>query len=173
MFKKLIDAQKELSSEGENLLKSIEKLRRKPYSDRTGGTITAWVKGATIGYGHKIQPAQWSIYKDGITQVQAEEIFRSDLSEFETAVNKSLTVSVSQAEFDALVMFAFNIGINNYTRSSALTFINNPNTLTTCYSGIESAWKAFTLSGGNIMQGLINRRNSEWDVYKNGVYQGW
>jgi hypothetical protein len=47
-----------ISKQGINLLKYIEKLRTKPYDDQTGKKITAWVEGATIGYGHLIKKAE-------------------------------------------------------------------------------------------------------------------
>jgi len=47
-----------MSNQGMGLLKSIEKLRLKPYDDQTGKEISSWVKGATIGYGYLIDPGE-------------------------------------------------------------------------------------------------------------------
>ena len=55
------------STKGIDLLKSIERFRRKPYDDQTGEETTAWVKGATIGYGHPIAESDWQKYSTSIT----------------------------------------------------------------------------------------------------------
>ena len=36
-----------------------------------------------------------------------------------------------------------------------------------------AAWKAWNKSQGQVMQGLVNRRNAEWDVYSKNIYQRW
>jgi hypothetical protein len=47
-----------LGPEGVALLKAVETLRLKPYDDQTSKDITAWIAGATIGYGHLIPVKQ-------------------------------------------------------------------------------------------------------------------
>ncbi|KNC65574.1 hypothetical protein AC626_22285 [Pseudoalteromonas rubra] len=143
-----------------------------PYDDQTNETITSWVKGATIGYGHLISKSEWSLYKGGITAAQAEALFLADLSKFVTAVNDSVVVPLSQQQFDAAVMLAYNIGVDGFYNSSALALMNNPNASTE-YSGLQSAWKAWKFSQGKESNGLINRRNAEWNIYSNGVYKKW
>ena len=164
--------QKGLSAKGEGLLKSVEELRLNPYDDQTGKTITSWVKGATIGYGHLISKSEWSLYKNGITTAQANTLFSADLAPFISAVNSALTVSVSLQQFDASVMLAYNIGVSGFSNSSAVALMNN-SSASTPYSSVEGAWKAWNRSQGSVSQGLINRRNAEWNVYSNGVYKKW
>lgn len=166
------DEQKGLSAKGEALLKSVEELRLQPYDDQTGKTITSWIEGATIGYGHLISRSEWSLYKSGITATQSDALYTADIAPFVSAVNNALTVSVSQQQFDAAVMLAYNIGVSGFTDSSVVALINNPSA-STPYSSLESAWKAWNKSQGSVSQGLINRRNAEWDVYSNGVYEKW
>ncbi|MEO9943790.1 FG-GAP-like repeat-containing protein [Paraglaciecola sp.] len=158
------------SAKGEAKLKSLEGgARLLPYDDQTGQTITSWVKGATIGYGHLISQNEWALYSGGITQAQANALFQSDIAPFVAAVNNSLSVNVSQQQFDAAVILAYNIGVSGFTNSSALALINNP-AATTPYANLETAWKAWNQSQGAVSQGLINRRNAEWDIYANGNY---
>lgn len=166
------NAQKGLSAKGEALLKSVEELRLQPYDDQTGKTITSWVEGATIGYGHLISKSDWFVYKNGITSAQANALFTADIGPFISAVNNALTVNVSQQQFDAAAMLAYNIGVSGFTNSSVVALINNPSA-STPYSSLESAWKAWNRSQGSASQGLTNRRNSEWDLYLNGVYKKW
>ncbi|WP_218144007.1 glycoside hydrolase family protein, partial [Nitrosomonas marina] len=56
--------------------------------------------------------------------------------------------------------------------SSVLRMINNPSAKTR-YPNLEMAWKAWRKSQGRVMQGLINRRNAEWRIYSEGVYERW
>jgi len=162
----------DFSDNGIDLLKSIEKLSTTPYDDQTGKDITAWVEGATIGYGHLISSAEWPKYKDGITREQAISLFNEDLSPYVNTVKTKVTASILQNEFDAMVILAFNIGQRAFTHSSVLKMVNNPN-LKTTYKNLEDAWKAWNKSQGIINNGLINRRQAEWDIYSKGIYKQW
>lgn len=166
------NAQMGLSAEGEKLLKSVEELRLNPYDDQTGNAINSWVKGATIGYGHLISKSEWSIYENGITAAQADALFAEDVAPFVAAVNDAVNASLSQNQFDAAVMLAYNIGIAGFSSSSAVALMNDSNA-STPYSNLESAWKAWNRSQGSVSQGLINRRDAEWRVYSNAIYEKW
>ena len=85
-------------------------------------------------------------------------------------IRKVVSVSLSQSEFDALVIFAFNIGRRAFSGSSVVRLLNNPKT-STGYPSLESAWKAWNKSQGKVMQGLNNRRSAEWRLFDQGVYQ--
>ena len=161
-----------LSDKGVNLLKSIEKLRTKPYDDQTGNEIKAWVEGATIGYGHLIAKVEWEKYKNGITESQAFLLFKSDLAPFEKIVKSLVKVPLSQNQFDALVILTFNIGESAFSSSSILKLVNDP-TSKTPYSSLEKAWMAWNKSRGKVMRGLENRRRAEWSIYSKNIYQRW
>ncbi|WP_083608246.1 lysozyme [Teredinibacter haidensis] len=123
---------------GMNLLKSIEELATTPYDDQTGKDITVWVEGATIGYGHLIAKSNWSKYRDGLTEAEALALFKADLSPFVNTVKNKVKVSVTQNEFDAMVILAFNIGEAGFSSSSVLKMVNNP-LATTAYATLEKA----------------------------------
>lgn len=160
-----------LSPKGVELLKSIERFRRNPYDDQTGEEITEWVEGATIGYGHLIAKGEWQKFSTPITESDALILFKDDLAPFVRLVKQHVRVPLTQYQFDALVLLAFNIG-DNFKFSSVLKLINDPNAITS-YSSLEQAWKAWNKSQGEVMNGLINRRNSEWNIYTKGIYKGW
>jgi len=161
-----------VSSQGVDLLKSIEKLACTPYDEKTGKTITNWVKGATIGYGHLITEDDWLKYKNGITPPQALELFDEDLIPYVNTVNEMVYACISQNEFDAMVMLSYNIGTYSFCSSSVLQLINDPY-FETCYSDLNEAWKAWNRSQGRFNQSLMNRREAELDIYNNGVYHQW
>jgi hypothetical protein len=103
---------------------------------------------------------------------QADALFAGDLAPFEAAVNKGVTADIAQNQFDACVIFAFNIGTNGFLTSSALKLINDPNA-STSYDSLEAAWKAWDKSQGKVSRGLQNRRDAEWKIYSQGVYERW
>lgn len=165
-----------MSDDGLQLLMSIEAFRARPYDDQTGAEISGWIKGATIGYGHLISRDEWKrsgdTYKQGITKAQARMLFEQDLEPFVDGVNNKVTADLSQNQFDALVILAFNIGLGNFGSSSALKLVNDPSAQTS-YPSLEAAWKAWKKSQGRVMQGLINRRNAEWKIYADNIYEHW
>jgi lysozyme len=159
-----------MSTSGLKLLKSKENLALAPYDDQTGKEVSNWVAGATIGYGHLIDKSEWEQYKNGISQAQADTLFKSDLSPFVSTVRTSIKAEVSQEQFDALIILAFNIGRSAFSQSSVATLVNDP-TAVTGYSSLKSAWMAWSKSQGKEMKGLVNRRMAEWNLYERGTYQ--
>lgn len=153
------------------LMMKYEQLHTKPYDDQSGENISFWVQGATIGYGHLISEHEFSDYESGITQPVAQQLFTKDISRFILAVRNYVKVDITQNEFDALVMFAFNIGTrdNRHHRglyySTVLKIINGEST-----EDLDTSWMKYTTSQGHRMRGLFNRRTSELKVYHQGVY---
>ena len=160
------------SDDGLDILKAIEQLRLGPYDDQTGDPISEWVPGATIGYGHLIAHDEWDAYRSPITEAAAETLLRHDLDPFVQAVRLKVKTDLTQNEFDALVIFVFNIGVAGFSGSSVLKLLNNP-LVHTNYDSLEDAWKAWNKSQGRVMQGLVNRRNAEWDIFARDVYATW
>jgi lysozyme len=155
------------SANGVKLLKEYETKdgnpNLQPYDDQTGKVVTKWVEGATIGFGHLIKKSEWETYKNGITAQEAQTLFESDVAPFIDLVKTSITASLTQNQFDALVILAFNIG-PDFQSSSVVKMINDPKAKTK-YPDVESAWKAWNKSQKKVMKGLINRRQKEWDLY--------
>lgn len=136
------------SETGIALIKKFEGCVLTAYQDSAG----VW----TIGYGHT------SGVKEGqtITQAQADSYLKSDLASAEKNVNSFDSVySWNQNQFDALVSFAFNIGsINQLTA-------NGTRTIATISSKIPEYNKA----GGKVLQGLVNRRAAEKELFDTAV----
>jgi lysozyme len=99
-------------------------------------------------------------------------LFKSDLAPFEKKVKSLIKVPLSQNQFDALVIVAFNIGESAFSSSSILKLVNDPSSKTP-YSSLEKAWMAWNKSRGEVMKGLENRRKAEWNIYSKNIYQGW
>lgn len=160
-----------LSQNAIDLLKAIETLSLIPYDDATGKPTTKYVKGATIGYGHLItSAAEFEKYKNGISESSANTLFTNDIDR-EIKNVRTLSYDLSQNQFDALAIMVFNIG-TQFNSSSLRKFLQDCNANTN-YNSVEDAWKAFNKDNGILLQGLINRRNCEWDIFVNGIYKQW
>lgn len=161
-----------MSPDAVALLKAIEALRLRPYDDQTGKNVDDWVKGATIGYGHLISAAEWVKHRNGITEEQADSLFRADAAPFERVVGETISVGLQQYEFDSLVILAFNIGIEAFRKSTVALIVNGPHS-DLQELALESAWKIWNKSQGKFSSGLANRRAAEWRIYTGAVYARW
>lgn len=164
-----------MSNNGINMLKRVEGCVKQGdnhiiYDDKTGrpvntkGTLPI---GATIGYGHLIKSGE--DFRNGITESVATELLRSDIAVAERAVQDNIKVSLSQNQFDALVCLAYNIGTKNFANSTVVKYINNPKFRSPTYPDLESAWKAWNRLRGKFSNGLIKRRQYEWDMYSRAI----
>ncbi len=164
------------SNNGINMLKKLEGCVKIGnihiiYDDQTGKPVNTnkpLSKGATIGYGHLIK--NYEDFINGISEDKAIELLRADIAIAERAVKNNISVPLKQNQYDALVSLAYNIGAKNFTNSTVVKYINNPNFRSPIYPNLESAWKAWNRSQGKISNGLINRRQNEWDMYNRGIY---
>ena len=161
-----------LSDKGLEWLKGVERLHLKPYDEQTGKPLASWNKGATIGYGHLISRSEWDQYKNGITKTEAEALLQKDLARFVAAARK-VRPKLKAHEFDAVVIFAYNIGVEAFMGSTVFKMLDNPSFKSTVYPTLEAAWKAWNKSQGKVMKGLDNRRAAEWDMYSRGIYRYW
>jgi type VI secretion system secreted protein VgrG len=161
-----------LSGKGIEWLKAVEGRSLVPYDDQTGKPVSAWVAGATIGYGHLIPVAEWERYRGGIDEGEAERLLATDLGPFERAVRKGVVRQLQPHEFDALVILSYNIGVGAFLKSSVLKLVNDP-AARVSYPSLEAAWKAWNRSQGKLMRGLVNRRNAEWIIYSQARYTHW
>lgn len=162
-----------ISDNGINMLKRFEGsvkigARHVIYDDKTGRPVNSDKElpaGATIGYGHLIKSDE--DFKHGVTERQATEILRSDISTAERAIKDNITIPLSQNQYDALVSLAYNIGAKNFANSTVVKYVNDSNYHNTKYPTLESAWMAWNKSGGREMAGLTNRRQQEFNLFNN------
>lgn len=162
-----------ISDNGINMLKRFEGsvkigARHVIYDDKTGRPVNSDKElpaGATIGYGHLIKSDE--DFKHGITERQATEILRSDISTAERAIKDNITIPLSQNQYDALVSLAYNIGAKNFANSTVVKYVNDSNYYNAKYPTLESAWMAWNKSGGREMAGLTDRRQQEFNLFNN------
>jgi lysozyme len=126
-------------------IKEFEGLRLEAYEDAAGVP--------TVGYGHTGDV----VMGDRISEYWAEELLKEDLEQVEVAVNE-MHVANTQGQFDALVSFAFNLGIRRLKHSRLLKCIRRGESR----NEIKREFKRWIYAGGKPLNGLVKRR--EWEA---------
>ena len=130
------------------LIKSFEQLRLNSYRCPAG----VW----TIGYGHTDGVNQGML----ITEKTADAFLRQDIRNAEHCVNQ-MGVDLTQGQFDALVSFVFNIGVQAFRISTLRRLImSNPDDLK-----IADEFRRWVYAGNKKLPGLIKRREKEIELY--------
>lgn len=137
-----------ISDEGLALIKSFEGLRLNAY--------LCPAKVWTIGYGH----TQGVEKGQTITEIEAENLLKDDLSGFEKAVKKC-NLELNQNQFDALVSFTFNVGAGNLSKSTLLKKAKNDPLDPT----IREEFMKWNKAKGETLAGLTRRRKAEANLY--------
>ena len=119
----------------------------------------------TIGYG-STRYADGLQVKEGdeITQQQTDVLLMDTLRTYEAAVNRDVKVPLLNHQFDALVSFCYNIGVGNFHNSSLLKIVN-VHQFDTEIPELFMRWK---YAKGEILMGLVRRRNAEAYLYMTG-----
>ena len=126
-------------------LMMMEGLRLTAYRDAAGVP--------TIGYGH----TKGVRMGDRISEEEARRLLRQDVADVERQV-KAMRVASSEGQLDALVSFAFNVGIGRLRRSTLLRLIREGGTK----QQIQREFKRWVYAGGRRLRGLELRR--EWEA---------
>ena len=141
---------KQISDNGLKFLMNNEGVVLKPYLDTKGIP--------TIGVGN-------TFYEDGskvkmtdppITEKRAMELFRWILKQYELAVYSNTRDDINQNQFDALVSFTYNVGVNAFKNSTLLKRIN-------ANASQQSITNAFMM--WNKPKEIIGRRKREVELY--------
>ncbi len=130
----------------------------------------------TVGVGHVIDPAHIGVkfenrkglpIPDGwnrtLSMDEVEEILQKDLIRFERGVERLCPMGLNQYRFDALVSFAFNVGLGNLQRSSIRMRHNRGE-----FQGAADAFMMWTKAAGKELPGLVRRRRDEQALYLKG-----
>jgi lysozyme len=141
-----------ISEAGIKAIEGYEGVRLTAYADSIGV--------ATIGVGHTLGVK----LGDTITQDQADEFLRADLEDAEYAVNKYVTVALTQGQVDSLTSFVFNLGAGAFKGSTLLADLNAGK-----YDDAADQLLRWNRAGGQVLAGLTKRRISERCMFLTGV----
>jgi len=145
-----------VSERGIRLIKHHEGIRNRPYRCAAG----LW----TVGVGHligdgKSLPESWN---RTFSKEEIDGILKRDLKRFEHGILKMLpNVLLRQHEFDALVSFAFNLGLGSFQRSTIRQALLRGDKK----AAMESLIK-YCRAGGKILKGLQIRRLDEKALFE-------
>jgi GH24 family phage-related lysozyme (muramidase) len=112
----------------------------------------------TIGWG-----TTGADIKPGVswTQQQCNDRFTNDLDNFAGKVSAVLgNASTSQNQFDAMVSFAYNVGIGNLSSSTLLRKHKAGD-----FAGAQAQFAAWNKAAGKVLAGLTRRRAAEAALY--------
>lgn len=114
----------------------------------------------TIGWGH----TQGVCMGDTCTVEQAQAWFLQDMAWAQAAVLGAVTVPLNQNQFDALVSFTENEGAAAFERSTLLRLLNEGS-----YSGAASQFSSWVYQAGQVLPGLVTRRQQEAALFNTPV----
>ena len=138
-----------LSQHGIAVAHYFESCKLKAYPDPGSKNGEPW----TIGWGHtgpEVKPGLvW-------TQEQADAAFLVDMARFERAVTELVKVPLLQGHFDALVLFAYNVGRKALETSTLLRKLNAGD-----YDGAALEFRRWNKNDGKVMRGLTRKRSAE------------
>lgn len=146
------------------IVKHFESFRPKPYLCTSNK--------ATIGYGSTFYPngLKVTLQDAPISEKVAYDLMLWEITNKATAVNKFLTAPVNQAQYDALISFAYNCGAPALKTSTLMRYIN---------AGyiqkeggmikITNEFKKWIHSAGKKSPGLIRRRACEAHLFTHSI----
>lgn len=158
-----------LSSAGAELMHRYEGCRNRPYLC----PAHIW----TIGYGHVLYQDQIKLPMVGQpcrkeyplrpednrvwSKEEIDQLFAADIASFERGVLRLVPGCAGrQGSFDALVSFAFNVGLGNLQRSTIRMKANRSE-----WEAAADAFLMWTKAGGKELLGLVKRRKSEMELF--------
>jgi lysozyme len=127
-------------------VKIFEGFAGAPYKDAAGN----W----TGGWGHRLisNSPEW------ISTAQAETWLDHDLFLAAIPVRHLVTAEITQAQFDAMVDFCFNVGNGNFTKSNIWRYVNKG-----MIAAAAAEMKLYCHAAGVVLPGLLKRRKWEAD----------
>lgn len=137
-----------IGNKGLDLIKSFEGCRLSAYKCPAG----VW----TIGYGRTN-----GVYEGmTITQDQADNMLREDVKYYADAVDRYQSrFNFTQEEFDSLTSFTYNCGVGSL--QAVMSCCNTK-------QEIAEECKLYNKGAGQVLPGLVRRRNEEYQLFMSG-----
>lgn len=127
----------------------------------------------TVGCGHVIDPNHARVpfedrnsleipegWNHKLSMDEVNAILAADLQRFERGVLRYCPSGITQGRFDALVSFAFNVGLGTLQRSTLRQKHNRGD-----FEGAAEEFLKYSKAGGKVLKGLLNRRKDERAIY--------
>jgi lysozyme len=128
----------------------------------------------TVGVGHVIDPMHARVkladrkalpIPEGwdriFSMTEVNDILKKDLNRFEAGVMRLCPKTTKQSQFDALVSFAFNVGLGNLQNSTLRMKHNREE-----FGAAAEEFLKWNKAGGKVLKGLDKRRRGEKALYE-------
>jgi len=113
----------------------------------------------TIGIGHLIKPFEHHLKYRTLSHEEILRLFRTDISACDDAIHETIPSNLTNYQYEALYSFCFNIGADNFKRSTVIRKLRNHD--------IHGAADALLL--WNKPSILAERRKRERDLFLHGA----
>ena len=158
-----------ISEAGIQLIKSFEGCHNSPYKC----PATLW----TIGYGRVLYPDQARLktnerasyplrseHNRVFANDEIDSLLEADLQRFSDGVLRLCPAAAdNQCHLDAMVSFAYNVGLGNLQSSTLRMKYNRAD-----YDGAADEFLKWTKAGGKVLNGLVRRREAERALFLSG-----
>ena len=140
-----------------DLIHRYEGFSKSAYQDSTG----RW----TIGVGHQIKDSEPQLLLANLSKKEVGKLLERDLRPCETFLKDSLGKPLTQNQFDALVIFTFNVGVSAF-QNSTLARLVNASDFAKASDEFPKWCKIHTKQGMFVeLRGLKNRRLAEQELF--------
>lgn len=148
---------KGLSTAGAHFIGEFEGFSATPYNDPVGH--------CTIGYGTLLHTGnctradrkEWGT----ISHAKAIQLLRTEANNAWRVIDDFVTVPLNQNQADALISFAYNVGVGAFMSSTLLKRINGKDG----EKAIRYEFSRWVKADGQTLPGLVRRRRAEADLY--------
>ena len=139
------------------LITRFESFSPKPYRCPAG----VW----TIGYGSTRTPLGARVDEDtgAVTCQEAMAWLMNTLKRTEYAVDRLITLPLTDNQFGALVSFTYNVGPGNLAASTLRARLNRGDT-----QGAADEFPKWRFAAGKVLAGLVRRRAAERALFERG-----
>lgn len=146
-------ARMRISDRGLEMIRRFEGFEERAYTCPGGAR--------TIGYGHVIKQGE-PYEEEGylMDHEHAIEVLDKDCDIAENAINQLVRVPLNQNQYDALVSFAYNVGVGAFAKSTMLSAINAGD-----MARAAAEFPRWNRSKGKVLSGLSRRRDAEMRLF--------
>lgn len=95
-----------------------------------------------------------------IDQATADRLLKCGVVQYELGVNQLVKVKITQGQFNALVSFAYNLGLRSLSTSTLLLKLNAGDK-----QGAANEFGRWVNAGGVKLNGLVERRAAERELF--------
>ena len=144
-----------MTEEGLALIRRFEGFRERAYLCPAG----VW----TIGYGHTSRAGPPAVGPQSrMSRAEATKVLAADVEVFAQGVREGLRRNITDAQFSALVSFAYNVGTGAFRSSSVLRAVNAGD-----FDAVPRRLGLWVKGGGRVLPGLVKRRAAEAELFLN------